>query len=104
MTITFLNPTGIYAYLQKGQGLNTVLRIGNEDINIGRYYFETSKSSNNSLTATVTAYDRVMALDKTKCNIGVTGTWTLAEAVAAVITDSGLSITTDIPCLKLAQG
>ena len=92
-----LNPSGVYRFLQKGQGMNTQIGIGDDNINTGRFYFAESKSSNGALTASVTAYDKIWALDKTKCNIGMTETWTVAAAVAAVLTNSGLDITTVIP-------
>lgn len=92
-----LNPKGIYKYLQTGQGINTLISIGGEEVNTGRYYFEQAKSSNGAITASITAYDKIWALDKTRCNIGTTGTWTVEAAITAVLADSGLAITTVIP-------
>lgn len=92
-----LNPEGIYKFLQQGQGINTMLALNGESINMGRYYFESATANDDALTATITAYDLLYRLDQGKCNIGATGTWTVAEAVAAVIADSGEEIKTDIP-------
>lgn len=79
-----LNPEGIYKFLQQGQGINTMLALDGESINMGRYYFESATANDDALTATITAYDLLYRLDQGKCNIGATGTWTAAQAVAAV--------------------
>ena len=92
-----INPSGFYFYLQKGQGLNVTISINGEAINVGRFYFSSSKSEDKTLTATITAYDRFYILDTTECNIGANGTWTVSDAVNAVISDSGISINTEIP-------
>ena len=64
---------------------------------MGRFYFDTSKSNDNSMTAQITGYDRLYFLDNIECNIGTTGTWTVLEAVEAVINVSKLPITYEIP-------
>lgn len=64
---------------------------------MGRFYFDNSASDDNAMSVKVTAYDRAYALDDIDCNIGASGTWTVSEAVAAVITASGLNINTVIP-------
>lgn len=92
-----LNPEGIYKFLQSGQGINVMLALDEESINMGRYYFENATANDDALTATINAYDLLYRLDQGKCNIGASGTWTVAEAVAAVINDSGEEIKTDIP-------
>jgi hypothetical protein len=106
LTITFDNtdakynmvsPSSVFAYLQQGQSIAAELGIGLEYINMGKFYFAKAEAQDGSMTARITAYDRLYQLDKSICGIGTTGTWTVADAVAAVITDSGLLITTDIP-------
>lgn len=92
-----INPTGIYKYLQKGQGLNVSIFINGERVQMGRFYFETAKSDDNSMTVQITAYDRFYSLDSSECNIGQSGTWTVSDAVAAVLADAGLSVLTEIP-------
>ncbi len=92
-----LNPAGIYRYLQKGQGILVQLGINEEYVNLGRFYFRESKANDNSLTATIYANDMFMTLDKTTCTIGQSGTWTLLEAVTAVVADSGQNIVFSIP-------
>lgn len=91
-----INPTGIYRYLQKGQGLNSSILINGEKISMGRFYFATSKSNDNSMTVEITAYDRMYALDSITVNIGANGTWTFKDAVAAIIGATGLSIAVDM--------
>jgi hypothetical protein len=97
-----INPDSVYSYLQEGQKIDVKIGIGEEENNIelikmGRFYYTTSESSSNSLTADITANDLFYTLTDTTCGIGETGTWTVDEAVAAVILDSGLDITTNIP-------
>ena len=64
---------------------------------MGRFYFEKAESDDNAMTVKITAYDRLYILDDGECNIGQSGTWTVAEAVAAVIADSGVALRTSIP-------
>lgn len=92
-----INPTGIYKYLMTGQGINVSIFINGTQIHMGRFYFSGSKSADNSVTAQITGYDRNFLLDSVNYNNGRSGTWTVAEAVADVITASGLRIETDIP-------
>lgn len=92
-----INPVGIYKFLQKGQGLNGAIIINGSYITMGRYYFDNSVSDDNAMTVKVTAYDRAYILDEIDCTIGTSGTWTVEEAVLAIIKDSGLSINTVIP-------
>lgn len=97
-----INPNGIYKYLQQGQELDVKLGIGPTEeevelINMGRFYYITSSAEDDSLTTKITANDLFYTLGNSICKTGVTGTWTVTEAVYAVINDSGLSITTSIP-------
>lgn len=92
-----LNPEGIYAFLQQGQGINASITVNGESVNMGRFYFETAKANDDALTATVTAYDLLYRLDNSTCNIGTTGTWTVQQAVEAVVADSGAELTINIP-------
>lgn len=91
-----MNPTGIYKYLQEGQGINAALYVNGENVNMGRFYFEKATANDDGLTATVEAYDLLYRLNKTDCNIGASGTWTFAQAVAAIIADSGVDIVVNI--------
>lgn len=91
-----INPTGIYRYLQKGQGLNASIIINGERISMGRFYFSSSQSYDNSMTVAITAYDKMYQLDSVTTIIGATGTWTLGEAVAAIVEASGTTIAVDM--------
>ena len=92
-----LNPSGIYAFLQQGQGLNVSLILGEESINMGRFYFASASANDDALTATITAYDLLYTLDESSYNKGTTGTWKVSEALKAVIDDSGIDLTINIP-------
>lgn len=98
------NPNGLFSYLQQSQPLDVLLGVGSskdriEYVKMGRFYYANSEADNDAMTAQITAYDPFYQLDKSPCKIGVTGTWTVAAAVAAVIADSGLGIFTSIPSL-----
>ena len=91
------SPDSLYAYLQQSQPLDVAISIDGEYVNMGRFYYAKAEARDRSMSATITAYDRFYQLDKSICRIGTTGTWTVAQAVAAVIADSGLAIPTSIP-------
>lgn len=97
-----INPGGLYAYLQQGQPLDAEIGVGEnrnslEYVSMGRFYYAQAQAKDSAMTAEIIAYDRFYQLDKSIYRAGVTGTWTVAEAVGAVIADSGISITTVIP-------
>ncbi len=97
-----ISPNSLYKYLQNGHHIDAELGIGStknsiEDVNMGRVYYTKVEAEDDSMTAKITFNDRFYRLDNTVYNGGSVGTWTVAAAVAAVIADSGLSITTVIP-------
>lgn len=97
-----LSPNSLYAYLEQSQPIEVEIGVGDdadgiEYVGMGTFYFAKSEAADDSLTAKITAYDRFYQLDKGICDIGADATWTVSDAVAAVIADSGLTITTSIP-------
>lgn len=86
------NPKGIYAYLQQTQPLDVYLTINGESVFMGRYYFATASAEDDSMTAKITAYDKVYWLDSLKFRGGADGTWMLGQAVSTVIESSGLEL------------
>lgn len=92
-----INPTGIYRYLQKGQGINASIVINGERVTMGRFYFDSAKSDDNSMTVTITAYDKMYQLNDLTVNVGASGTWTIKQAVNAIIKATGLTIATNMP-------
>lgn len=91
------NPSGVYRYLQQGQGLNGHLVINGMRVNMGKFYFANCESSEGAMIAKITAYDRAWLLDNVMYNGGTAGTWTVGEAVNAVINATELKIQTSIP-------
>lgn len=91
------NPKGVYAYLQQSQPLDVSLTIGADTVYMGRFYFTTASAEDNAMTAKITANDRVYWLDSVKCRLGSTGTWTLAQAVRAILESTGMDIPFSIP-------
>ena len=98
-----INPQGIYKFLQQGQGLNVEIGVGPADnierVNMGRFYFTSSSAEDSSMTAQIVAHDKIYDLDGSICRIGQDGTWTVSQAVDAVLLDSGLDVTVTIPTI-----
>lgn len=66
-----LNPEGVYKYLQENHALDVKLGIGDsketiEYVNVGKYYFSEAKTSDNSITASIVARDKLSLLEKEK--------------------------------------
>ncbi len=90
----FVNPKGIYKYLQDGQEIRPKVLIGGEEVDMGTHYFTKAEARDGALTAEITAHDPVYWLDNETYDGGTTGQWTLQEALAAVL-DSQYEI--DLP-------
>lgn len=88
-----VNPDGLYAFLQDGQHMEWSITIDGEEIDMGRMYFTTAESEDGGLTASITFNDRILAMDNVQYTGSETGTWTLEEAVSAILTASGTGIT-----------
>lgn len=92
-----INPNGIYAYLQQPQSFFVSMGVGSTKDNIeytsmGEFYFASATAEDSSLTAQITAYDWFYWLDKGIFADTQIGSWTLQQAVNAIIANSG------IPC------
>ena len=90
-----INPNGIYAYLQQPQAFNVALGVGESKdaidyVSMGEFFFATASAEDASLTAEITAYDWFYWLEKGKFLNTETGTWTLQEAVSAILTNAGI--------------
>ena len=97
-----LSPNSLYAYLQQGQPLDTEIGVGAtetglEYVNMGRFYFAKAEAADDSMTAKITAYDRIYQLDKGTYRKGTNGTATVAALVTAVLADAGIGLTASIP-------
>lgn len=86
------NPKGVYSYLQQTQPLDVYLQINGENVFMGRYFFAKASAEDNSMTAKITAYDKVYWLDSIKFRDGADGKWTFEQAISTVISNSGLGI------------
>ncbi len=80
-----ISPTGLYRYLQDGQVIQSSISIDGESIIMPLCYFTRSEATDEALTATITANDKIYTLDSTPYNGGSSGTWTLQEAVTAIL-------------------
>ena len=83
----FINPTGIYKYLQDGQEITTSMSIDGNEVNVGKYYFTKSEAQDDALMAEIAANDIVYAWDRERYNGGATGTWTLGTALRTILGD-----------------
>lgn len=88
-----VNPTGIYEYLQNGQYVNYWYTIGKQTVNAGVRYFFSAQSDDSGLTASITFNDRLILLDNVVFNGGASGTWTLQEAITAIMTAAKIKMT-----------
>lgn len=91
-----VNPEGIYAYLQQPQSFSVFMGVGDsldtvEQVSMGEFYFTTASAEDSGLTAEISAYDWFYWMDKTAYSNTLTGTWTLEEAVTAILADAGIS-------------
>lgn len=80
-----LNPDGVYQYLQDGQKIRAKITIGNEDVDMGEFFFTSADVSGSYIAPTITAHDRIYILDADEYNDGADTTTTLSAAVTAVI-------------------
>lgn len=87
------NPKGVYAYLQQTQPLDVYFQINGESVFMGRYFFAKASAEDDSMTAKITAYDKVYWLDSIKYRGGEDGTWTFEQAISTIISSSGLGLT-----------
>ena len=92
-----VNPSGVYRYLQEGQGLTAKAVMDGAAVELGTLYFTSSEADDDGLTATITAHDKLYWLDGSTYRGGESGTWPLREAVAAVLADAGAELEVDIP-------
>lgn len=93
----FLNPSGVYKFLQQQQKINVNYEINGDTVNGGSYLFYTSESDYDGMTATINGTDYAMYLDSALYSITTGGTSTFAQAVTDVKTQSGLDFETNIP-------
>jgi hypothetical protein len=91
------NPKGIYAYLQQSQPLDIHFTINGEAVYMGRYYFTSASAEDESMTAKITAHDKLYWLDGAKYHGGSSGAWTLGDAIADVLAASGVDIPIKMP-------
>lgn len=93
----FLNPSGLYAYLQDGQAIESYLIVNGERVKMGTHYYTTAQATDETLTAQITANDKVLALDDETYDKGQSGVWTLREAVVDILgSDAVLDMTDEI--------
>lgn len=91
-TYNLLNPDGVYQYLQDGQIITAQLVIGGETVDMGSFYFTSADASKSAILPTITAHDRVYALDGRNFDGGRDEETTLELAVAEVLADYNIPL------------
>lgn len=91
-----INPEGIYSYLQQPQGFTVTMGTGDskdsiEYTSMGDFYFATAAADDSGLTAQISAYDWFFWMERGNYQNTATGTWTLTEAVTAILASAGIS-------------
>lgn len=93
----FLNPSGLYKYLQDGQEIQADLQINGAPVDMGRHYYTTAEATDEALTAKITANDKVLGLDDETYENGKSGSWTFQEAVRDILgADADLDVPAEI--------
>ena len=88
-----INPNGLYTYLQDGQYMQWTVTVNGEAMSMGRSYFTSAESEDGGLTASITFHDWLYVLDDVEYTGAGTGTWTLREAVAALLAAAAAKFT-----------
>ena len=88
-----INPNGLYTYLQDGQYMQWTVTVNGEAVSMGRSYFTSAESEDGGLTASITFHDWLYVLDDVEYTGAGTGTWTLREAVAALLAAAAAKFT-----------
>lgn len=88
-----VNPSGLYAYLQDGQYMQWILTVNGQDVHMGQAYFTNAESEDGGLTASITFNDWLYALDNVEYTGAGTGTWTLQQAVTALLAAASAEFT-----------
>ncbi|MGI6751081.1 MAG: hypothetical protein ACOX4U_00450 [Anaerovoracaceae bacterium] len=96
-----INPTGVYQYLQQGQKITYEMGVGSnfddvEYVKAGTFFYTSSATADDSLTAQITANDKVMGLNKGKYRKGKNITGTLSEILTEIMEESDARLTLDI--------
>lgn len=87
-----LNPDGVYQHLQNGQIIKARMVIGGEEVDMGDFVFTSADASRSAILPTITAHDRIYALDAYEFNGGRDEEMSLEAAVAEVLGVTGLNI------------
>ena len=87
-----LNPDGVYQYLQDGQIITAQMVIGGEAVDMGDFVFTSADASKSAILPTITAHDRIYALDEMTFDAGRDEEVTLREAIAEVLSGEDIPV------------
>jgi len=90
----FINPNGLYAYLQQGQDIYAKAIINGEKVDMGVFEYTAAQASDDEVTGRIIANDIVLLSLESVFNGGSNTTVTLQNAVSAVL--AGIDIETSL--------
>lgn len=88
-----INPSGLYAYLQDGQYMQWTITVNGSPVYMGQSYFTSAESEDGGLTASITFNDWLYVLDNVEYTGAGSGTWTLQQAVTALLAAASAEFT-----------
>lgn len=91
-TYNLLNPDGVYQYLQEGQELTAKIIIDGVSYDMGRFYFTSATVDSTGIIPTITANDRVYALDGRTFDGGEDTVTTLSAAISEVLSGYDIAV------------
>ncbi len=96
-----INPSGVYKFLQEGQGLDVEIGIGPERddleyVNMGRFYFTSSSAEDDSMTAQIVGHNKIYGLSRGTYRKGVEGSAPVGAVIDDIIENSGANINVSI--------
>jgi hypothetical protein len=99
-----INPNGLYAYLQEGQDLYATTIINGESVSMGEFEFSKAESKDDAMIGEITANDYVLSiLDSAIFSGGSNATDTLQNAVSAVLSGTGITVSLENPSYTVSM-
>lgn len=91
-TYNLLNPDGVYQYLQEGQELTVKIIIDGQEYGMGKFHFTSATVDTTGIIPTITANDRIYALDGKTYDSGSDTTAALSAAIAEVLSGYAIAV------------
>jgi hypothetical protein len=99
----FINPNGLYAYLQQGQDLYVKAVINGEKVDMGVFEYTSSQASDDEMTCRITANDIVLLSLESIFSGGSDTVTTLENAVDAVLDGIDIEVSLAYPSCQVSM-